>query len=438
LELSTRLPVSAMWVNVVTRCIVLSVEFGFSNIIGNATIMLAADTVRYQPVADNVSAKLHHLLGLLVVVVNHEELVIASSQKSQVGMLAEQLFTSDDNSLVRVPIPFDCDRLAGEVVIQQPEGFSPTSERLTRALAEMVINEVIVRNWLPAQADIKNKFIYDTLHGRITDPEVLQREAQILGMDLSQPRSIILINARDYVYPHDRDGLLSGESAQLRAQQRARFVISSIVSFFELPDDTICAYIGDGEIVVLKSISRQTLRPWSADGDDAPSTGSWVDLHALRRAATGLLKRLRNDSRASISIGIGRYHSGVDGLARSYNDARIALTVGTRYHGEDRVHSIDDLGLAAFVGGADERTKRDLAAHLLNPLQQEPDLLETLSAYMEEGCCPSLAVARLAIHRNTLGHRLQKISTLVGLDPRKFDDAIQLRLAMLVLSLPVR
>ncbi|CAN5656312.1 DNA-binding transcriptional regulator CdaR [soil metagenome] len=397
--------------------------------------MLNVDTLPYQPLANKVSGKLHELLGYLVLVANHDGVVIASSQRQHLGSQVRSILSSRQTSFVRVPLPFDCDRLAGEVMVEQPKGVLPSADRLTRALAEMVVNQVTLADWLPAQTEIKNKFIYDTLHGRVVDPDVLVREAQILGMDLSQPRSVILINAGDYIYPPGRDGMLSEESTHVRARQRERFIIASIVGFFELPDDTICAHIGGGEIVVLKSNSRETLWRW-AEGDGTSPTHSWVDLRALRRAATGLLKRLRNDSRASISIGIGRYHSGVDGLACSYNDARIALTVGSRYHGTDRVHSIDDLGLAAFVGGADERTKLEFAAHLLNPLQDEPDLIQTLTTYFDEGCCPSSTAQRLSIHRNTLGHRLHKIATLIGLDPRVFDDAVQLRLALLVQSLP--
>lgn len=399
--------------------------------------MVPVDTLRYQPVASKIAAKLHDLLKAPVLLVNYDGLVIASSHQPDVGQPLHGVLPDGTPPLVRMPLSFDCDRLAGEVIVSQGDELTPASARLTRALVEEVINHITIAEWLPAQTELKNKFIYDTLHGKITDPGELLREAQILGMDLSQPRAVILVNARDYIYPSVRESWTVGETSHVRARQRARFIVSSIVGFFELPDDTICADIGDGEIAVLKASSHQTLRRWS-DDDAGTSADTWVDLPALRRAATALLKRLRNDTQASISIGIGRYHPGTDGLARSYNDARIALTIGSRYYGTDRVHSVDDLGLAAFVGSADERTKADLASHLLNPLRDEPDLLETLTVFFEEACCPSLAASRLAIHRNTLGHRLGKIALLVGLDPRDFDDAVQLRVALLVQSMPGR
>ncbi|WP_369128003.1 helix-turn-helix domain-containing protein [Ligilactobacillus salivarius] len=39
------------------------------------------------------------------------------------------------------------------------------------------------------------------------------------------------------------------------------------------------------------------------------------------------------------------------------------------------------------------------------------------------------------MHRNTLNYRLDKIASLIGLDPRRFDEAVQIRLALLLRKL---
>jgi carbohydrate diacid regulator len=98
------------------------------------------------------------------------------------------------------------------------------------------------------------------------------------------------------------------------------------------------------------------------------------------------------------------------------------------------VHCLDSLGVAAFVGVSDPQTKLDLAEHLLRPLDGEPELSRTLAAFFEADCCPSATAAQLEIHRNTLAYRLDRIARLVNLNPRQFDDAVQLRIALLVRS----
>jgi len=44
----------------------------------------------------------------------------------------------------------------------------------------------------------------------------------------------------------------------------------------------------------------------------------------------------------------------------------------------------------------------------------------------------------LAIHHNTLTYRLQKIALLTGLDPRRFEEATQIYLALLLRSFSIR
>jgi len=90
------------------------------------------------------------------------------------------------------------------------------------------------------------------------------------------------------------------------------------------------------------------------------------------------------------------------------------------------------LGIAAFVGLSDEQTKSDLARHLLSPLDHETELLETLDCFFGQNCSPSSTARLLCIHRNTLSYRLDKITSLTGLDPRQFEDAMQIRLARLL------
>jgi carbohydrate diacid regulator len=222
---------------------------------------------------------------------------------------------------------------------------------------------------------------------------------------------------------------------EAEVRRRTQIVIGSIVGFFHLPNDTICAYIGNGEVAVLKACNTKNLVAWASLGSTTDRASSaWANLSALKRAGEALLEHLRSDISASISIGIGRYHPGVCGIARSYQDARAALSLGRCCYGANAVHCLDGLGTAAFVGIADEQTKIELAAHLLSPLDHEPELIDTLRVFFAQDCCPSTTASQLAIHRNTLTYRLQKIALLTGLDPRRFDEATQIHLALLLRS----
>lgn len=384
-----------------------------------------------EQVAKTVVERATEALCSRVSVIDERRVVIASSERGSIG-LPFRLVHDPESDYVRVPLRFGSS--PAEVIVDEPVNGEVIPPRLAQVLVELIINQAVVVNRLPNQHELKDKFIYDLLREPITDEATILREAQILGMDFAPPRAAILIDAGEYILSPNRSG--RPELVEARTRRRAQLVIASVVGFFDLPNDTICAYIGSGEVAVLKASSTQDLVAWTdREGGQQPSSPSWADLGALKRASTALLARLRRDINAPLSVGIGRYHPGIRGLARSYQDARAALTLGRRFHGQNQVHCLDGLGIAAFVGVSDESTKIDLATHLLSPLDHADELLETLDIFFSENCCPSSTANRLSIHRNTLSYRLDKATSLTGLDPRRFDDAVQIRLSLLLRSL---
>ena len=393
-------------------------------------------TANYQQIADALAARTAELLGTPVLVTDGRGIIVAGSEARAIGLPADLARGILPPECLRVPLQLEAQ--AGEVIVAAPPDGEALPPRLAQVIVELVISQTAIVNRLPNQHELKNKFIYDLLHGLIGDEATILREAKVLGMDLAPPRAVILIDAADYILRAGRSA--SGRTAtDAQIRRQTQLLIGSIVSFFKLPNDTICAHLGGGEVAVLKASNTHNLALW-ADDDGSPegSSSSWANLTALKRASDALLARLRGDTGAALNIGIGRHHPGLRGLARSYQDARAALSLGRWFQGQNRVHCLDGLGIAAFVGIADERTKIDLATHLLSPLDHEPELLHTLEAFLAEDCYPSAAAARLAIHRNTLGYRLDKITSLAGLDPRRFDDAVQIRLALVLRSLHTR
>ena len=387
-----------------------------------------AVTKKFDELACVVTTKLAELLSAQVFVTNCDRVIIVSSEPSQVG----KVFSCDgqlETSYVKVPLSLNTE--IGEVIVELSFQGETISPRLVKAVVELVINQTTILNHQPNQQTLKNQLIYDLLHGQILNETEILRQAKLLGLDLIPPRAVILIDATDYTLKpsiEDADNL-----KKIKHQyQRTQLVISSVVSFFHLPDDTICTNLGDGEVAVLKASDTKNLGNWVEDRKNADSLTVWTNLTALKRAGDSLLKRLQNDTGATISIGIGRYHPGLLGLARSYQDARIALSLGHHFNGHNQVYCLDRLGIAAFIGVADKQTKVELAKHLLSPLDYEPDLLLTVETFFEKNCSPSATARQLSIHRNTLNYRLDKLASLTGLDPRCFDDAVQIRLALLL------
>ena len=370
------------------------------------------------------------LLRGRVLVLDERDRALAANDPALVGRLWEG---DEDESHGREPlrVPLALGDAPNLTLLVQLDECESTPPHVAHVLLEMIINEELLRGPLPQARQIKSQFVYNLLFTPNLSESELLRQGQMLGIDLIVPRAAILIDASKYILQASDIG-----PSDSLIQRRANIIIASIVDYFRLPSAAICAYIGGGEVVVLKAAGTKDLRAWTITDDTREQPGaSWANLSALKRAARGLFAHLQRDIPAEINLGIGRYHPGVRGLARSYEDALAALSLGRRFQGPNKVHCLDALGVAAFVGVADEQTKVELATFLLSPLDHEPELLGTLQAFFEADCCPSASASRLAIHRNTLTYRFDKIASLTGLDPRKFDEAVQIRLALVLRSL---
>jgi carbohydrate diacid regulator len=378
-----------------------------------------------QDAAETIVERTAELLSANVAVVDDRGLVVASSKPAEVGRPAP-LHTAK-----QIEMPVQLNGRAGTILVAPHDPAEDIPPRLTKIVVDLVVSQATVVDRLPNKHEIKNKLIHDLLHGDFENESAILREAQVLGMELSPPRSVLLIGAGEYIFHGSRRA--SGPT-EAEIWQRAGVIVGAVVDFFELPSDTICAYIGNGDVAVLKATNPKNLGQWATDPEEKESFGnsnpSWANLDGTKRAANGLLVYLRRVTRRSLSIGIGRHHPGLRGLASSYADARAALSLGRRLVGSNRVHCLDSLGIAAFVGVADEQTKIDLSTHLLSPLDHEPELLGTIEGFFANNCIPSAAARALCIHRNTLAYRMDKIASLTGLDPRNFEDAVQIRLAL--------
>lgn len=153
---------------------------------------------------------------------------------------------------------------------------------------------------------------------------------------------------------------------------------------------------------------------------------------SLRSLAGKLTDTLASNG-ARLAVGIGKlpdHGQALLALRHSYREALYSARCGARLSGEPGVYELDTLGTAAFL--APRGSRRRLAGRLLDPLTDQEDLLDSLRAFLRANLSLGEAARHAGVHRHTIRNHLERIHELTGLDPRALEDAVQLRLAMLV------
>lgn len=62
----------------------------------------------------------------------------------------------------------------------------------------------------------------------------------------------------------------------------------------------------------------------------------------------------------------------------------------------------------------------------------DDESVDLINAFFENNLNISETARKMFVHRNTLMYRLEKIHQATGLDLRSFDEALELKLAMMV------
>ncbi|MFP5333271.1 MAG: helix-turn-helix domain-containing protein, partial [Acidimicrobiia bacterium] len=259
---------------------------------------------------------------------------------------------------------------------------------------------------------------------RSEDP-VLRSAATLIGLELSR-RTAILTGRRlllGQVLEDIIQGVLSEEESQRRVE---RFGLDGSMAFSVV----VGAVPGHEERLQQASWAVQTLVAQRGDQIETALVEGRLVLvvHAgadLAEVARMTLERLRRLSDRA-AVGVGGTHVGIGGLRRSLLEA---LSAANRGPG---VHDPTALSLTGTLGF--ERSGVAIAEAMLGPLvvhdrESGSDLIGTLVAYLRNDCRVGPTADELALHRNGLAYRLERIHRLTGRDPYRMEDRVELLLA---------
>ena len=157
----------------------------------------------------------------------------------------------------------------------------------------------------------------------------------------------------------------------------------------------------------------------------------------LMEMAKMLADNLHTEAMVKVRVGYGSRVSLLPEIARSYQEAKMALEVGRIFYMEKDTVSYGNLGIGRLIYQLPPSLCRMFLGEVFGdnlPDALDEETMITIHKFFENNLNVSETARQLYIHRNTLVYRLERIEKALGLDIRKFEDAMLFKIALMVIS----
>lgn len=290
---------------------------------------------------------------------------------------------------------------------------------LLQGLSEVLLHQHFLVDRIQSPSVVRAEFLKEVLGSASVNPDEVYRQADILQLDLRSSQAVILVKLGGFESDlHPRVANLSPEEQKMQLQQSSEEIGEQVRRGFKNYQDNICSYLGNDTFLVLKGIG----------GDGLNTLNTIRFLNEKGKYVFDLLSKTHPAKQ--ITVGVGQFYPDFGGLRKSYQEAKLALEVGEKVWGPGRVYHIKQVGMFTALTNVAQERKAELAHQILHPLLRDKQLYKTVRTFLANGLSLTEAASKLHIHRNTLIYRLDKTKKLINLDPRVFDDALQIKLGL--------
>lgn len=141
-----------------------------------------------------------------------------------------------------------------------------------------------------------------------------------------------------------------------------------------------------------------------------------------------------------VTLGIGTLQRGVQGLRRSFQEARRAIKIGERVGGAGGVYHINDLGVYQILALLEPVPELQQFLASVRPLvqydqQHGTELVRTLETYFAAKGNVRKVSESLFAHYNTVLYRLQRIEQITGISLEDANGRLYLQVALHAIKL---
>ena len=158
---------------------------------------------------------------------------------------------------------------------------------------------------------------------------------------------------------------------------------------------------------------------------------------SLRSLASMIVDNMHAEAMVKVRVGYGNRVNNLQDIAKSYQEAKMALEVGRIFYAEREIIAYNLLGIGRLI----YQLPMSLCEMFIHEVfgDEIPDVFNeeisvTIQKFFENNLNISETARQLYVHRNTLVYRLERLQRSIGLDIRRFDDAMTFKIAMMVIA----
>jgi carbohydrate diacid regulator len=159
------------------------------------------------------------------------------------------------------------------------------------------------------------------------------------------------------------------------------------------------------------------------------------DMDAIIQLVQAMDETIQNEMAVHACLGVGSIKRGLINIRDSFQEAQEAINLGLMQQTRGRIFLFQRLLLERFLQEVPRDIRRRFYELAYNDSLKKvinEEMLMTVSKFFENNLNLSEAARKLYIHRNTLIYRLEKIQRITGLDLRTFEDAVLLKIIIML------
>lgn len=256
----------------------------------------------------------------------------------------------------------------------------------------------------------RNEFLNNLISRRISDTETALAIGKKLGIDLKSPYIACIIKIHSIL-----------ESVKIRSERETLDDLDRIInsSILFLGKKYLCLQSGNGILV---------LCPIKTDSGNIYNTSL-----SIATGINSILKDYLTD--CVFSIGIGRYHSNLLDISKSFQESQQALSIGIQIWGKSGIYHYEDLGIYQLLSNL--KGQDDIEVFINNMLgnlihhdkKKKSELILTLEQLLTGDSIKTVA-ERLYIHPKTLLFRKKRIEEILEISLDDSEKRLSLSIAL--------